>query len=192
MNHPARPFARLPHLALFAAAATLVVGGTGGCKPAEKPIPATQPAMNDPQAMRSLKQVYQQVNPQAVIGTVSAVAADAPFAEVSDLPSGGVQPGAVMSFLDADQKVVALGEVNTVGADGKASVKFTPQEGAAGRKPRVGDLALHFPDASGGSMNAGTMSGGTMNSGTMSGGGMEVGGPSTMPAGSSGGMIMQP
>ena len=183
MNHPARPFARLPHLALFAAAAaTLVIGGTGGCKPAEKPMPATRPAMNDPQAMRSLKQVYQQVNPQAVIGTVSAVAADAPFAEVADLPPGGVQAGAVMSFLDAGQKVVALGEVNSVGNDGKASVKFTPQEGAAGRKPRVGDLALHFPDASGASMSGGTMSGG----------GMEVGGSSTMPAGSSGGMILQP
>ena len=146
MIHPARTLTT-------AAALALAVLLTGGCKPANKPMASTQPMMASPSRMSSIKADFLRVNPQAVIGTVSEVSGDGPFVAVSGLPAGGVQKGAVMSFMDAEQTVVAVGSVSSVGPDGRASVKYDPQAGEGGRKPMVGDLALHFPDAAGSTAN---------------------------------------
>lgn len=144
MIHPARTLTTTA-LALGGALAAL------GCKPAEKPMASTRPMIASPSQMNSIKAQYLRVNPQVVIGAVSEVSSDGPFVAVSGLSAGGVQQGAVMSFMDAEQKVVAVGTVSSVAPDGRASVKYDPQAG--GRKPQVGDLALHFPDAAGSTAN---------------------------------------
>ncbi|HEX8325528.1 MAG TPA: hypothetical protein VF595_16620 [Tepidisphaeraceae bacterium] len=89
--------------------------------------------------IESIRNAYRVSFPNARVGVVSAVLGDQPFAFVSQIDTGVVQEGQIVTFLDAEQTVLTNGSVVKVEPEG-LTVRFEPGK----RAPRVGDAAVKF------------------------------------------------
>lgn len=108
-----------------------------GCAASKKDLSVTPPPTPDQAA--SLKAAIQQINPQAQVGTISAVITESPLAMIERINPDGVKPGDVFSIVGASNTVVANAVVEKI-IDGKIAVRYEPIV----RPPLMGDLAVKF------------------------------------------------
>lgn len=112
-----------------------------GCKTKtdepQAPAPAPVPVVED-----DVKARLQRLEPNALIGRVTAILAEDRLAAVGEVPPQDFSVGDVVVFYGASEQVVGHGKV--VKADATLlHVKF--EEPAAGqRAPAVGDLVIRF------------------------------------------------
>ena len=93
-----------------------------------------------PQQLAAIRADFRRNNPNARVGVVSGVAADANLATVGQVNPRDFRVNDVVTFIDADGRILTSGSVTgTSGSD--LQVRYArPREG--GRIPRVGDLAV--------------------------------------------------
>jgi len=93
-----------------------------------------------PQQLAAIQADFQRANPNARVGVVSAVAADANLATVGRVKPRDFRMNDVVTFIDAEGRILTSGSVSGT-AGGDLQVRYAqPREG--GRIPRVGDLAV--------------------------------------------------
>ncbi|HZZ42699.1 MAG TPA: hypothetical protein VFE58_07155 [Tepidisphaeraceae bacterium] len=111
-----------------------------GCQP--KQMPATQPIAEPATAEMTtgIREAYQQKDPSAVVGRVIAVLSEQSLAAVGDVPVDKFKDGDVVTFIDSNQAIIAVGTVVNITADA-VHVKYTAQ-GEMARAPREGDLMV--------------------------------------------------
>lgn len=117
--------------------AALLAAALFGC--AAKPVPAPASTAPSPDQVQMLRETYKSTFPAAKVGVVSTVLSDEPYAMVSDIDTTGLKEGDYVSFIDADQSVVASGQVVKVNPTNIA-VLFE----AGARRPAAGDAAVKF------------------------------------------------
>lgn len=125
----------------WAAVATLAAAVTlTGCQPKQPPAgpPIAPPATAE--TVRDIRESYMKTDPTAVVGLVIATLPDSNLAAIGDVPVGQFQPGEVVTFIDSNQAVIAVGNVVNTTADA-VHVKYQPQ-GEMSRAPREGDMAV--------------------------------------------------
>lgn len=113
-----------------------------GC--ASKPkaaAPATPPLVVARQHAQRLQANYEKSDPSARVGVTLAVKAATHLAAVGDVPTKDFKSGDVISFLDANGKLVANGQVVEVQKD-LLIVKY--EVPASGRAPQEADLAVRL------------------------------------------------
>jgi len=108
-----------------------------GCASKPKPVPQSQVPSAD--MVQTLRETYKTAFPNAKVGVVSTVLPDADYAMVSDIDTTGLKEGNFISFIDADQSVIATGSIVKVNPN-SAAVQFTP----GARRVQVGDAAVKF------------------------------------------------
>ncbi|MDB5326280.1 MAG: hypothetical protein JWM57_1849, partial [Phycisphaerales bacterium] len=91
------------------------------------------------EVLDEIRSSYKSVFPNARVGVVTAVLDTDPYALVSQIDTTSLRPGVFVTFLSADQTVVANGQVVKVDPDG-----LTVRYDAGKRKPMVGDAAIKF------------------------------------------------
>jgi hypothetical protein len=127
--------------------AAVVVGiSLFGCasKPKAKPMAATPPLVTAKQHARQLQTNYEKTDSTARVGVVLAVKPDAHLAAVGDVPVSDFKKGDVLSFVDANRKLVANGQVKDIQKDLLIVGYDVP---AKGRAPQVADLAVRLKSA---------------------------------------------
>lgn len=121
-------------LALTLAALTLI--GCASTKNSARPAPmAPSPS---PDQLEAIRADYKNAFPKARIGVVSAVDEASGYLLVDQMDKDGLAVGQYVSFLDAEQDVIANGKIAKV--DGGVTVQFQ----AGKRSPQVGDAAVKF------------------------------------------------
>lgn len=120
-------------LALTFAAVTLI-----GCAPAKRHSPGQMSGPPTADQLESIRADYKNSFPQARVGVVSAVDDANGYLLVDQIDTAGLKNGDYLSFLDADQDVVANGKIAKI--DGGITVRFE----AGKRSPRTGDAAVKF------------------------------------------------
>jgi hypothetical protein len=126
----------------YAMAASLMVAGLlAGCAatpaPQPPPAPVVEPVSSDD--FPQIKSSYEQANPNAIVGRVTAVKPDASLAAVGDIAVDRLSVGEPITFLDAHGDTLAIGSVHLIAAD-QVVVKYDPPTGSRG--PEIGDLAV--------------------------------------------------
>ena len=125
---------RTPLLSLIAVALL------AGC--ASKPVPAPVSVAPSTDQVQMLRETYKSTFPTAKVGVVSTVLIDddsTSYAMVSDIDTAGLKDGDYVSFIDADQAVIASGKIVKVNPTNIA-VMFE----AGTRNPQAGDAAVKF------------------------------------------------
>jgi PBP1b-binding outer membrane lipoprotein LpoB len=124
----------------WAAVATLAAAVLVGCQNKQQQAgpPVAPPAT--PQTVRDIRQSYQKAAPSTVVGLVIATMPESNLAAIGDVPVSQFKPGEVVTFIDSNQAVIAIGTVVNTTTDA-VHVKYQPQ-GEAARPPRQGDLAV--------------------------------------------------
>lgn len=92
-----------------------------------------------PEQLETIRTDFKTALPIARVGVVTAVISAENYALVTQLDTAGIFPGTVISFLNADQTVIANGTVVKVDGD-SLTVKFD----AGRRAVLVGDAAVKF------------------------------------------------
>jgi hypothetical protein len=86
-----------------------------------------------------IKASYEQANPNALVGRVTAVKPDASLAAVGDIAVDRLSVGEPISFIDAQGNTLAIGSVQVISGS-QVAVKYDSPVGSRG--PEVGDLAV--------------------------------------------------
>jgi hypothetical protein len=131
-----RPTSRAAAIATLAAAAAALAGCQNKQQQAGPPIapPATA------ETVQQIRQAFQQRDPNTVVGLVIATLPESDLAAIGDVPVNKFKNGDLVTFIDSNQAIIAVGNVvNTTGD--AVHVKYHPQ-GDAARPPREGDLAV--------------------------------------------------
>jgi hypothetical protein len=126
---------RAAAIATLAAAAALA-----GCQNKQQQAgpPVAPPASAE--TVRQIRQAFQERDPSTLVGPVIATLPDADLAAVGDVPVDQFKNGDLVTFIDSNQAIIAVGNVVNTTADA-VHVKYHPQ-GDAARPPREGDLAV--------------------------------------------------
>lgn len=86
-----------------------------------------------------IRAMYQEINPDTRVGYIDADLPGEQLVSVADIPVEDFRVGDAITFIDAQQQVIATGRVaNIVGE--RVHAKYTVGE----RAPGVGDLAVKF------------------------------------------------
>lgn len=122
--------------AAVATLAAVLVGCHHQQPPAGPPVapPATA------ETVKNIREAYQQRDPSTVVGLVIATLPEQNLVAIGDVPVSQFQPGQLVTFIDSNQAIIAVGNVVNTTADA-VHVKYQPQ-GEASRPPREGDLAV--------------------------------------------------
>ena len=130
-----RPTSRAAAIATLAAAAALA-----GCQNKQQQAgpPIAPPATAE--TAQQIRQAFQQRDPSTLVGLVIATLPDADLAAVGDVPVNQFKNGDLVTFIDSNQAIIAVGNVVNTTADA-VHVKYHPQ-GDVARAPREGDLAV--------------------------------------------------
>lgn len=122
--------------AAVATLAAVLVGCHHQQPPAGPPVapPATA------ETVSQIRAAYQQRDPSSVVGLVIATLPDKNLAAVGDVPVNQFKSGDLVTFIDSNQSIIAVGTVVNTTTDA-VHVKFQPQ-GEASRAPHEGDLAV--------------------------------------------------
>jgi hypothetical protein len=117
-----------------------------GCasKPKAQSQAATSPLVTAKQQAQKLQTTYQKTDASARVGVVLAVKPDTHLAAVGDVPTQDFKKGDVISFVDANQKLVANGHVRDVQKNLLIVGYDVP---AKGRAPQTADLAIRLKTA---------------------------------------------
>lgn len=130
---------RLMHrtfLATLVVTAAALVGCQNHKPPTTQPIAAPATA----ETVRDIREAFQKRDPSTIVGLVIAVLPENNLAAIGDVPVGEFKTGQVVTFIDSNQAIIAVGTVVNTTAD-TVHVKYTPQ-GEMARAPREGDLAV--------------------------------------------------
>lgn len=125
--------------------ALILASLTAGCATNQKSDPAAEapPVVKlDNQRIDAIRSGIQSIDPRARAGRVIAVVEDQRLAAIGDLDVAGLQHGSQITFVNADQKVIAFGEIERVVGDA-IHVRYRA-DGAAQRAPAVGDVGIWF------------------------------------------------
>lgn len=110
-----------------------------GCQTKAK-TSATEPApLTDQQVLEQVRQAYQNVDPHARVGLVTAVLSSDQLLAVGDIDLNGFAAGSYIAVVDRQQNAVANGQVIVVTKD---SLHVRYDAASAVRAPQVGDLAV--------------------------------------------------
>jgi hypothetical protein len=123
---------------MFKTAATLIVLVLAtGCATRPKTAPMSSPPTAEQAAM--FRESFMKVSPTAKVGIVGAILEGESLLMINDMPTDGVNPGDVVSFVDSTQNTIANGKVVEV-LGNKVAASYT----AATRAPVTGDVAVKF------------------------------------------------
>lgn len=107
-----------------------------GCLVPEQPVaPPASPAQ-----LAAIRSQYRRTDPQARVGLVTAVLPSAHLASVASVPVKDFTVGDIITFIDSNQKILAMGHVETINPN-SLTVRYDPP-GKNGRDPASGDLAV--------------------------------------------------
>jgi hypothetical protein len=123
-------------LASLVVAGSVLVGCHHAAPPATQPIAMPATAEN----VQEIREAYQKKDKSTVVGLVIAVLPENNLAAVGDVPVGEFKTGQVVTFIDSNQAIIAVGTVVNTTADA-VHVKYVPQ-GEMSRAPREGDPAV--------------------------------------------------
>ena len=126
----------ITRLVPVALAAALIGGCTTTTTSDDQPI--AQPA-GSLETVAQIRATYQAVNPDTRVGYVNAELPGAQLVSVTDVPVEDFRNGDAITFINAQQQVIATGRVVNV-VENSVHVKYTPGE----RAPGVGDVAVKF------------------------------------------------
>jgi hypothetical protein len=137
-------FAELLMLQRGCLGVVIVAGLVTGCAP--KQAPPTGPADTQPVAaaysLDTARESLKRGNPNAEVGSVVAVLAEANFASVADIPVNDFHVGDTITFLDDSLNNLTLGVVENI-LNGRLQVRYDAPS-AGRRAPQVGDFAVHI------------------------------------------------
>jgi hypothetical protein len=94
----------------------------------------------DPQQFPAIRDSYTKANTNARVGLVTAVLPDQRLAAVSNVPLNDFKVGDVITFVDANGKILDNGMVKAIGKNSLHVLYDAPGPGQFA--PRVGDLGI--------------------------------------------------
>lgn len=120
-------------LMIFAVALPMVLAG---CLTPEVPIapPAT------PAQLAVIRSQFRRADPEARVGLVTAVLPSSHLTSVANVPVTDFTVGDVITFIDSNQNVLAMGHVETINQT-SLTVRYDPPS-PPGRNPVPGDIAV--------------------------------------------------
>jgi hypothetical protein len=110
--------------------------GVGGCmsEPQSLAPPVT------PEQLAHLRESYRAQDADARVGQVTAVLPSSRLASVGGVPAADFTIGDIITFLDSNGKILAMGKVEAIAGD-SLTVRYDPP-GKNGRDPVIGDVAV--------------------------------------------------
>ncbi len=117
---------------IFAAALPILLAG---CTYQEPPAPPATEAQ-----IAAIRSQFRRADPEARVGVVAAVLPSAHLASVGGVRVTDFTVGDIITFIDSNQKVLAMGHVETINPN-TLTVRYDPP-GENGRDPVPGDLAV--------------------------------------------------
>jgi hypothetical protein len=93
--------------------------------------------------LSELRSTYHSQDPNARVGVVTAVLESSNLASVGKVPVKDFTVGDIITFLDSNGKVLALGKVEAVNPD-SLTVRYDISGDKSYRAPAVGDVAARF------------------------------------------------
>jgi hypothetical protein len=95
-----------------------------------------------PQTAAEIQTRYQAANPDVLVGVVTAVLPDKPWAAIGEIPTSEFEPGDRLTFIDSSEQFLTNGTVETI-TQQSVIVRFDEPTGGR-RAPQKGDLAVSF------------------------------------------------
>ena len=93
-----------------------------------------------PEQLAQLRENYRAQDADARVGQVTAVLPSSRLASVGGVPAADFSIGDIITFLDSNGKILAMGKVEAIAGD-SLTVRYDPP-GKNGRDPVIGDIAV--------------------------------------------------